>query len=57
MLFAPRGKQTLPKEKTASGNARRETEAQSAHVACRDILGFSQGLSMGESFYNLKHLL
>lgn len=29
----------------------------SAHVACRDILGVSQGLSMGESLYNLKHLL
>lgn len=50
-------KETLPKGKTASGNARRETEAQRSHVACRDILGFSQGLRMGESFYNLKHLL
>lgn len=57
MLFAPREKQTLPKGKTASGNARRETEAQSAHAVCEDILGFTQGLSMGESFYNLKHLL
>lgn len=55
MLLAPREK--LPKGKTASGNARRETEAQNVHVACRDILSFSQGLSMGESFYSLKHLL
>lgn len=57
MLFAPREKRTLPKEKPASGNAKRETEAQSNCVVCRVPPGFSQGLSRGESFHNLKQLL
>lgn len=48
MLFGPSENQTLPKEQTASGNARRrETEAQSSSVASRDVLGLIQGLSIG----------
>lgn len=57
MLFAPNENQTLPKEQTVSGNARRrETKAQRGSVANGDILGLIQGLSIGP-FYNLERLL
>lgn len=56
MLFSPSENQTLPKEQTASGKARRETEARCGSVASAAVLGLSQGVSTGP-FYSLNHSL